>query len=140
VWLLLYRCEGWDALSAETQELLAEQPAPYGPAFSLIERQLHEHGALGYPALVEELRRADADPATAALVNRLAELHELAADVDAEQELRIVMERLLLQSVEEELRLLFESGDLSPQAQQRGRELVQRRAQLKAQSGSAAPS
>lgn len=139
VWLLLYRCEGWDALSAEMQELLAEQPAPYGPAFSLIEKQLHEHGSLGFSALVDELRQADAAPETAALLARLADLHELSADVDAEQELRIVVDRLLLQAIDEELRLLFESGDLSPDAQQRGRELVQRRAQLKAHASGAAP-
>ena len=139
VWLLLYHCEAWDSLSGEMQELLAEQPVPYGPAFAMIERQLHEHGALGFSALVEELGRADTDPATSALVARLSSLHELSADVNAEAELHVVMDRLLLQVLEDELRMLFESGDLSSEAQQRGRELVQRRAQLKAKVSGGQP-
>jgi len=47
-------------------------------------------------------------------------------------QLAIVMDRLRLQAIEDELKQLFESGDLSPDAQQRGKELSLDRARLKA--------
>ncbi|HEY1394026.1 MAG TPA: DNA primase, partial [Methylibium sp.] len=134
-WLLLHRCESWDGLSAEVQALLAEQPAPYGAAFALIERQLHEHGPLGFDALAAELERND--PSVAGLATRVAQLHGLSPEIDVAAELRIVADRLQLQSVEEELQLLFESGALSEEASRRGKELIQRRAQLKSQAGAA---
>jgi hypothetical protein len=45
----------------------------------------------------------------------------------------VVLDRLRLQAVEDELRLLFESDGLSADAQTRGRQLMAAQALLKAQ-------
>ena len=130
IWLLVHRVETWSELDGAAHDMLAEQAAPYGDLFGAIERGLLEHGAQAPAAVLAELRGADD---SAAVVERIAALHAPDPATDLTGELCTVIERVRLDAVEEELKLLFESGDLSPDAQQRGSELMRSRAQLKAQ-------
>jgi DNA primase len=130
LWVLVHRHEAWDALGGEAQALLAEQPAPHGPAFSLIERRLHDEGALSATSLLEALRGEGGG--AAALAGRVADFLDPLPEVDLDQELRVIVDRLLLQAVKEELAMLFESGALSEDATRRSRELIRRQAELHA--------
>jgi DNA primase len=135
VWLLLQRSELWSALDGESHDLLAAQAAPYDLFIGCIERSVHEHGPLGANALLDELRsQAQAhDNGGAAVLERIAAFHDPSAETDIAAELALLLDRLRLQAVEEELKLMFESGSpQSPDAQSRGRELLAMQAQLKA--------
>lgn len=135
VWLLLQRSELWAALDGESHDLLAAQAAPYDLLFGCIERSVLEHGPLAASALLDELRsQAQAhDNGGPAVLARIAAFHDPSAETDIAAELALLLDRLRLQAVEEELKLLFESGSAqSPDAQSRGRELLAMQAQLKA--------
>jgi DNA primase len=113
--------------------MLAEQPAPYGPAFAWLERHLSEHGPQIAAALLQQLPVDELGPQGPALARRIALLHENEADVDLARELALVLGRLRLQRLDDELKLLFESGDLAGDVADRARELHRQRAQLKQQ-------
>ena len=134
IWLLIQRCELWSALDGEAHDALAAKASPYDLFFSCIERCLHEHGPLAPAALLDELRRAAQDhPQGGAVIDRIALFHDPETNSDLRQELGLVLDRLRLKDVEEELELLFQSGALSPEAQGRSAELMTARARLKAQ-------
>ena len=135
VWLLLQRSELWAALDGESHDLLAAQAAPYDLFFGCIERSVLEHGPLAASALLDELRSQAQvhDNGGQAVLTRIAAFHDPSADTDMGAELAVVLDRLRLQAVEEELKLLFESGSAqSPDAQNRGRELLAMQARFKA--------
>ncbi len=136
VWLLLQRSELWAALDGESHDLLAAQAAPYDLFFGCIERSVLEHGPLAANALLEELHgqaQQAHDNGGPAVLARIAAFHDPSAETDIAAELALLLDRLRLQAVEEELKLLFESGSAqSPDAQSRGRELLALQAQLKA--------
>ena len=135
VWLLLQRSELWAALDGESHDLLAAQAAPYDLFFGCIERSVLEHGPLAANALLDELRsQAQAhENGGPAVLARIAAFHDPSAETDIAAELALLLDRLRLQAVEEELKLLFESGSAqSPDAQSRGRELLAMQAHLKA--------
>lgn len=135
VWLLLQRSELWATLDGESHDLLAAQAAPYDLFFGCIERSVHEHGPLAASALLGDLRRhaEENDGVGSAVLARIAAFHDPSAETDIAVELALLLDRLRLQAVEEELKLLFESGSAeSPDAQSRGRELLAMQAQLKA--------
>ncbi len=132
IWLLLHRSELWATLDGDAHDLLAAQPAPYETLFGAIERSIHDHGELAPGGLLAELREtATADPAGAAALSRIAAFHDPQPDGDIAQELSLVLAKLRLQAVDEELKLLFESGVDSPDAQRRSRELMHARKLLK---------
>ena len=131
IWLLLQQSELWSRLDGDTHELLMTQPAPHGAIFGGVERSLHEHGALASAALLDELRVQHDDAATRAVLDRIAGFHAPEADADAATELERVVQKLRLSAVDDELRLLFESGVTSPDAQQRSRDLLEARRRLK---------
>ncbi len=133
LWLLVCHGELCNGLSTVHHDLLAEQSAPYGPAFAWLERHVNEHGAEAPGTLLEEMGKEDFGPQGAALGQRIAELHSVEPGVDVGRELQLVLDRLRLKTIESELQLLFESGDLSPEAAQRARELDRTRADLKKQ-------
>jgi len=135
IWLLLHRCEAWAALDGESHDILAAQAAPYDLFFGCIERALHEHGALAPAALLDELRQRahelDDDAGGAAVLTRIAAFHDPEPAADLTAELALVIAKLRLQAVDDELRLLFESGVQSADAQARSRELMEARKRLK---------
>ena len=136
IWLLVHHSALWSALDAPAHDTLAAQPEPYDALFACIERSLHEHGPVAPPALLDELRsQADGDAAQLVLT-RIAQLHPPDAKADLGRELERVLARIRLQMIEDELARLFESGTLSPDAQQRSRQLMSARSALKAQTPS----
>lgn len=133
IWLLLHRSELWAQLDGETHDLLAAQPAPYDAFFGCIERCVHEHGPLAPAAMLDELRRkAQSDNEGGAVLARIAAFHDPEPDSDIAHELSLVVLKLRLNAVDEELKLLFDAGAQSPDAHRRGRELMEARKRLKA--------
>jgi DNA primase len=134
IWLLLHKCDMWSALDGEAHDELAAKAPPYDLFFGCIERSLHEHGPLAPPALLDELRLVAQQHAQgAAVIDRIAQFHDPEPHADLAQELHLVLERLRLKDLEEELELLFQSGALSPDAQARSLQLMAERSRLKAQ-------
>jgi len=136
VWLLLQRSDLWMTLDGESHDLLAAQAAPYDFFFGCIERSVLEHGPLAASALLDELRAQAVDNGDGGqnVLARIAAFHDPSAETDIAAELARLLDRLRLQAVEEELKLLFESGTAqSVDAQSRGRELLAMQARLKAQ-------
>jgi DNA primase len=131
LWLLLTRCELWNGLPTRSQDLLAEQPEPYGPMFSLLERSLHEHGPQTASTLLGLLGDADLGAAAPQVLARVGRLHELADEHDPARELELTLHRLHLQAIEDELTAMFEAGVASGDAEQRGRMLLGERSRLK---------
>jgi DNA primase len=123
LWLLVTRCDLWNDLSAPSHDMLAEQPAPYGPAFAWLERHLNDHGPENAAALMQEMQQQDLGPQGPGLVERIALLHTNAETVDLQQELRIVLDRLHIQAIKDEQRLLVESGLAGEEMSARYREL-----------------
>ena len=130
-WLLARHAGLWFALPTTDHELLAGQPAPHGLFFCRLERLLHEHGAVTMDALLGDLSRDDDAPALAPLVERIRTLHRFDEEEAPASQLEAIVWRLHQQAVDDELQLLMESGDLSPAATERGRELLARRSELK---------
>ena len=134
IWLLLHKCDMWSALDGEAHDELAAKAPPYDLFFGCIERSLHEHGPLAPPALLDELRIVAQQHAQGgAVIDRIAQFHDPEPHADLAQELRLVLDRLRLKDLEEELELLFQSGTLSPDAQARSLQLMATRSRLKAQ-------
>ena len=132
IWLLLHRCESWAALDGESHDILAAQAAPYDTFFGAIERSLHEHGALAPAALLSELReRAEEVDGGAAVLTRVSAFHDPEPTTDLAVELTLVIAKLRLQAVNDELTQLIEAGIESPDTLARRRELVDMRNRLK---------
>ena len=138
LWILVHDPQSWDALDANEQLLLAEQAAPYGSAFATLERVLHDEGPQARSVLLDALSRLEL-PGAAALSERVAALVPPLEDVDLRGQARIVLDRLRLKAIEDELEAMFDSAPLSEDALRRSGMLAQQRALLKAQLGSAAP-
>jgi DNA primase len=123
----------WDAFSAEDHAMLCELPAPHGPLFIWLERQLHEHGPQPWGAMREGLRGHDSEP----LALRLMGAHEMAgsdAHEDALQELRNLLRRMLVEHIKTQETAAIEASRSDPTALQRYRELQARRRELEAAS------
>ena len=136
LWLLLHRSELWADLDNESHDMLAGQPEPYDRYFACVERTLLEHGSVSPAALMNELRGL-ATPGAAnsiKVLDRIAQFHDPEAQTDIRAELNRSLDGLRLQSVEEELKLMFESGPLSVDAQRRCKQLMDSRAALKARA------
>ncbi len=131
VWLLLHDCDAWSRLSPDQQALLCEQASPHGPACACIERQLHDEGPMTADALMPHLCHEDLGPQAAEFAQRIRTLLPPAVDASGDSELKVLLNRLQLQSVEDELKALFAMGSLTEDALQRSRALLQLQAQLK---------
>lgn len=123
LWLLLQRCDLWEVLDGPTHDLLAEQPAPYGPAFTWLERHVHEHGNEQAAALVADMAQQDLGPQGAALAGRMAKLHEPGDIEHVARDLQLVLGRFRVVLLKDEQRLLAESGLGAPEMAERYREL-----------------
>jgi DNA primase len=132
LWLLVQRSDLWASLDGEGHDILAGQAAPYDRFFGCIERNFHDHGPLGAAALLDELRAAGDEIGAAPVIARVAAFHDPDPETDLSGELALVLDRLRLRTVEEELELLFASGEPSPDALQRSKELREAQRRLKA--------
>jgi len=140
LWLLVQRSDLWAALDGVSHDLLAGQAPPYDAFFNTLERSALEHGALAPQALLGELRATAERDGGEAVLQRVAGFVAPEAQTDLGTELRIVLDRLRLEAVGEELQLLLESGDLTEEDQRRFAALNAERSRLKARVGGAAPS
>jgi DNA primase len=77
------------------------------------------------------MQQEDLGPLGAALVQRLLQFHANEDSIDLATQLNLVLDKLELQTVDDELKLMAETGDLSEAALVRARELNRRRADLK---------
>ncbi|NYG31251.1 DNA primase [Sphaerotilus montanus] len=133
-WLMVQNAQLWLDLPGEVHELLVQQSAPHGGFFAALERLLHDQGVLGAAGILAALDELAQDPAEAglgALLERIRRLHELGSDAPLADDLRVVVDRVRLQAVEDEITLLLESGELSEAATQRRNALFALRSQLK---------
>jgi DNA primase len=140
LWLLLHRCELWTGLDGEAHDMLANQAPPYGLLFGAFEQILLDHGPLNCAAYLHQLHTSAAPGNGQEVLRRISAFQGPDASMDFERELRLVIDRMRLQAVEDELKQLFESGTLSPDAQHRSRQLMSLRANLKAQFAASAAS
>jgi DNA primase len=133
LWLLLHRSELWATLDTQAHDLLAGRSGAYGMVFAALERCMLDHGAMAPAALLEHLRNGEPDEARDALLARVTALHEPDDDSDLARDLARIVDRLRLRAIEDELELLFESGELSDEARSRERDLRTQQRELKAQ-------
>ena len=127
--ILLDNMAALESLSAEDHHLLCNLPAPHGPLFSWLERQLHEHGPQPWVALREGLMATESE----AYALKLMAGYELGADSDASEalsELRHLLNRMLIEQLKMEETVAIETAKADPSALQRYRELQARRLAL----------
>ena len=137
LWLLVQRSDLWTTLDGEAHDTLALGAAPYDKFFSCVERNVHDHGPLAPAALLVELRALAEEIEAAPVLARISAFHDPDPETDLATELALVLDRLRLRAVEDELELLFSSGEPSPDALQRSKELREEQRRLKAQMAKA---
>ena len=129
--ILLDNMAALESLSAEDHTLLCALPAPHGPLFTWLESQLHEHGPIPWVALREGLQGHESEP----FALKLMAGYELGADSDAAEELnelRHLINRMLIEHLKTEETLAIEAAKVEPGALLRYRELQARRLLLEA--------
>jgi len=131
LWLLVQRSDLWGTLDGEAHDLLAGRPSPYDAFFGCLERSFLDHGPLGREALLAELRPPAEDLGALPILSRVAQLHDPEGDTDLARELAIVLDWLRLDDLNDDLQMIVESGELSPDMLSRFRELDAQRARLK---------
>lgn len=121
----------WDQLSSEDHAMLCELPEPHGSLFSWIESQLHEHGPQPWGALREGLR---AHPSEALALKLMSGEAWQSSDniVENEQELRGLLDRMLIERLKEQETEAIGASRTEPAALQRYRALQIRRRALEA--------
>ncbi|HSV51613.1 MAG TPA: DNA primase [Burkholderiaceae bacterium] len=138
--LLLGNLGLWEVLSNEDHGLLCELPVPHGPLFIWLESQLHEHGALPWTVLREDLREHETEALALKVMTDAAEpeADAQAAAVQAREttaELRGLLNRMLVERIKLQETEAIEAAKADPPdpaALQRYRELQARRRELEA--------
>ena len=129
--LLLGNMVAWDRLSNEEHNMLCEQPSPHGALFAWLDSQSHEHGAQPWGALREGLRGHDCE----AVALKLMSGPELDADpneAESGQELRQLLNRMLVERINAQQIEAIEASKADPGALLRYRELQLRKQALEA--------
>ncbi|MGE0111944.1 DNA primase [Aquabacterium sp.] len=130
VWALISHSDFWEQLPSTTQDLLCDQAAPYGEFFRWLDHTVLNHGSLPREELTRQMTAEPSDTGDhaeaahfKALARRIAHFHELPDDQDTVQSLVYLIKPIELVSLNEELNLLLESGELSEAAEKRKTEL-----------------
>ncbi len=121
----------WHDLSAQAHELLAGQPVPYGLFFAHVERLLHDAGPLRMTALFDELGRCDDARLMAPLLERLAGFIDVGTDEDAAGQIAAALRRLHIASLDDQLRMLVECGEMTDDEREKYRKLDAQRSALR---------
>jgi DNA primase len=124
--ILLDNMAALESLSAEDHALLCGLPAPHGPLFTWLEGQLHEHGPIPWVALREGLQGHESED----FALKLMAGYELGTDSDAAEELnelRHLINHMLIEHLKAEETLAIEAAKVDPGALKRYRELQARR-------------
>ena len=132
--LLLGNMATWDSLSGEDHAMLCEQPAPHGPLFVWLEGQVHEHGPQPWGALREGLRGHASEDIAVRLMSgpQLGESDEAVGSAESDQELRSLLNRMLVERLKAQETEAIESAKADPSALVRYRDLQARRRELEA--------
>jgi len=131
-WLLAGHGDLWHEMPQASHDLLRSQPAPYGAFFGALERVLHEHGAMSFASLLEQMTADVEAEAYLPMLARLQQFHDASDGVPAD-DLAAVVHQLKLRAVADELNWLLESGELSDTESARFNALIRLREQLKTQ-------
>ena len=124
--LLLSHMAFLEELTHEDHTTLCALPAPHGPLFGWLEAQFHEHGPLAWAVLRESLREHECEPLavkvmTGSHAQTEGDLQEL------RMELRDLLNRMQIEDIEEQQKLLMLQAATDPAALERYRELEQKR-------------
>ena len=135
--LLLGNMVTWDSLSGEDHAMLCEQPAPHGPLFVWLEGQVHEHGPQPWGALREGLRGHDSEDLAVRLMSGPQlddpdEADETGRRAESDQELRSLLNRMLVERLKAQETEAIEAAKADPSALARYRDLQARRRELEA--------
>ena len=129
--ILLGDMAGLEFLSAEDHAMLCELPAPHGPLFTWLEAQMLEHGAQPWVALREGLVGHESEE----LALRVMADHENVTQEeagDAQQELRNLLNRILIEQLKDQETEAIHASKADPSALLLYRELRDRRLLLQA--------
>ena len=141
--VLLSNMEIWQELSGEDHNLLCSLAPPHGPLFVWIDHQHHEHGTLSWAALLEGLRGHECEALATrvmatSLSNTIDESDPTKAQVDASeklakdarQELRNILQKMLLENLDAQMKQAIENSQSDPTALTRYKALYERRKQI----------
>ena len=130
--LLLGNMATWDSLSGEDHAMLCEQPAPHGPLFVWLESQVHEHGPQPWGALREGLRGFESEDLAVRLMSgpHLGDPDEAGDSAESDQELRSLLNRMLVERLKAQETEAIEAAKADPAALARYRDLQTRRRAL----------
>ena len=124
--MLLLNSSWWDMLNADDHELLHHLPAPHGPVFAWLERQIAEHGPQSWAVLEQGLIADGLQDEGSAWVNESA-----LADTMTLAELQKLLDGMWIKRLAEEQQQLIALATNDPNALKRYRELdVQRKSRL----------
>ena len=141
--VLLSNMEIWQELSGEDHDLLCGLAPPHGPLFVWIDHQHHEHGSLSWAALLEGLRghecealatRVMSSSFTTALDDPDPTITQDSVDSkhakDARQELHNILQKMLLENLDAQMKQAIENSQSDPTALTRYKALYERRKQI----------
>lgn len=147
VWALVANSAFWEHLPASTHDLLCDQPAPYGDFFRWLDRLLLDQGHIDTEVLTRMMKGDTEDPEHPgesghfqALARRIAHFHDVPDDKDTVESLISLIRPLELVALQEELKMLLQSGDeLSEAAEARKIELIRQTNQMKLEISQSRP-
>ncbi|MDE2418687.1 MAG: DNA primase [Burkholderiales bacterium] len=126
--ILLGHTALWEQLTSEDHTMLCELPTQHGDLFVWLEGQLHDHGALPWEALRENMVGLPVEELAQKLMSGPAIPTEPLAE--SEPELRDLLNRMLVERIKEQETEAIEAAKADPSALQRYQELRARRVQL----------
>ncbi len=121
----------WQTLGNEDHALLCELPEPHGPLLAWLEAQLHDHGALPWEALQQDLTGHPSQEAAMRLMSGAA--IPVQPENESGAELRDLLDRMLVERLKLQETDAIEASKTDPSALQRYQALRARRVQLMAQ-------
>ncbi len=124
--LLLSHMAFLEELTHEDHTTLCALPAPHGPLFGWLEAQFHEHGPLAWAVLRESLREHECE----ALAVKVMTGSHAQTEGDLQElrmEMRDLLNRMQIEDIEEQQKLLMLQAATDPTALERYRELEQKR-------------
>ncbi|MEY4726858.1 MAG: hypothetical protein RLZ36_1485 [Pseudomonadota bacterium] len=141
--VLLSHMDLWDDLSTEDHNLLCELAPPHGPLFVWLDHQHHEHGNQAWGVLREGLRehesedlalRVMASAFTPLLDDEGKPMPESLTPTqqrqEASQELRGILNKILFENLDAQMKEAIAEAAADPTAMQRYKALFERRKQL----------
>jgi DNA primase len=141
--VLLSHMDLWEDLSTEDHNLLCELAPPHGPLFVWLDQQHHEHGNQAWGALREGLREHESeDLALRVMASAFTPLlddegNPMPESLTPEQqrkeaglELRGILNKILFESLDVQMKEAIAEAAADPTAMQRYKALFERRKQL----------